>query len=146
MAGVFQNLHTSLNAMGIDGGMATRICLASAGLWWAGFALIPSARLRTRQAARALPKGELLTIGFSQLKHIAFAAQLSPHALLIAYLLYNDGIQTVIALAAQFGAEELGIEQQSLIAIILMVQFVAFFGALAWLSGTDDGHQTGNSG
>lgn len=135
VAGVFQNLHTSLNAMGIDGGMATRICLASAGLWWAGFALIPSARLRTRQAARALPKGEsFLTIGFSQLKHTLRSLPNYPHTrlFLIAYLLYNDGIQTVIALAAQFGAEELGIEQQSLIAIILMVQFVAFFGALGF--------------
>lgn len=135
VAGVFQNLHTSLNAMGIDGGMATRICLASAGLWWAGFALIPAARLRTRQAARALPKGEsFLTIGFSQLKHTLRSLPNYPHTrlFLIAYLLYNDGIQTVIALAAQFGAEELGIEQQSLIAIILMVQFVAFFGALGF--------------
>ena len=34
----------------------------------------------------------------------------------MAYLLYNDGIQTVIALSAQFGAEELGMESSQLVA------------------------------
>jgi UMF1 family MFS transporter len=57
-----------------------------------------------------------------------------PHTLLFlaAYLLYNDGIQTVIALSAQFGAEELGMETAALVQLILMVQFIAFFGALAF--------------
>jgi UMF1 family MFS transporter len=49
---------------------------------------------------------------------------------LVAYLLYNDGIQTVIALSAQFGSEELGMTADELPALFLMVQFVAFFGAL----------------
>ena len=49
---------------------------------------------------------------------------------LIAYLFFNDGIQTVIASASVFGAEELGHPQEILIATILMVQFVAFGGAL----------------
>jgi UMF1 family MFS transporter len=55
---------------------------------------------------------------------------------LVAYLLYNDGIQAVIALASVFGAEELKIPQSFLIMTILMVQFVAFGGALffGWLA------------
>jgi MFS transporter, UMF1 family len=56
---------------------------------------------------------------------------------LTAYLIYNDGIQTVIAVASTFAAAPLirgGLElsQQILIAVILLIQFVAFFGALAW--------------
>jgi UMF1 family MFS transporter len=51
---------------------------------------------------------------------------------LIAYLLYNDGIQTVIALSAQFGAQELRMETAALVQLILMVQFIAFFGALGF--------------
>ena len=56
---------------------------------------------------------------------------------LIAYFLYNDGIQTVIAVASTFAAAPLlqgglALEQQTLIAVILMIQFVAFFGALFW--------------
>ncbi|HKG22344.1 MAG TPA: MFS transporter, partial [Blastocatellia bacterium] len=48
---------------------------------------------------------------------------------LLAYLFYNDGIQTIVALAAQFGAEELKLEQGTLTGAILLVQFVAIFGA-----------------
>jgi UMF1 family MFS transporter len=55
---------------------------------------------------------------------------------LVAYLLYNDGIQAVIALAAVFGVQELQIPETYLILTILMIQFVAFGGALAfgWLA------------
>mgnify|MGYP003341055410 FL=1 len=55
-----------------------------------------------------------------------------PHTIryLIAYLIYNDGIQTVIAMAGTFAAEELGLPQTDLIIAILIVQFVALFGAL----------------
>ena len=49
---------------------------------------------------------------------------------LLAYLFYNDGIQTVIASSSVYGEKELGFETSVLIATILLVQFVAFFGAL----------------
>jgi UMF1 family MFS transporter len=51
---------------------------------------------------------------------------------LVAYLVYNDGIQTVIAVSAIFAAEELGMSSTNLILVILMIQFVAFFGALGF--------------
>jgi len=51
---------------------------------------------------------------------------------LVAYLLYNDGIQTVIAVSAVFAAQELGMESTQLILVILMIQFVAFFGAVGF--------------
>ncbi len=56
---------------------------------------------------------------------------------LTAYLIYNDGIQTVLAIASTFATAEvirggLELEQQTLISVILIIQFVAFFGALAW--------------
>jgi MFS transporter, UMF1 family len=49
---------------------------------------------------------------------------------LLAYLFYNDGIQTVITSASVFGEKQLGFGTSTLIATILLVQFVAFFGAL----------------
>jgi UMF1 family MFS transporter len=49
---------------------------------------------------------------------------------LVAFLVYNDGIQTIITLASQFGTEELGLGQSTLIVTILIVQFLAFGGAL----------------
>jgi UMF1 family MFS transporter len=48
---------------------------------------------------------------------------------LVAYLLYNDGIQTVIAVSAIFAAQELGMAATNRILVILMIQFVAFVGA-----------------
>jgi UMF1 family MFS transporter len=51
---------------------------------------------------------------------------------LVSYLLYNDGIQTVIAVSAIFAAVELDMSSTNLILVILMIQFVAFFGALGF--------------
>jgi len=56
---------------------------------------------------------------------------------LLAYFLYNDGIQTVIAISATFAAAPvlqggLELDQTTLTSVILMIQFMAFFGALLW--------------
>lgn len=121
--------------LGVSTGHAVRISLASAGMWWAIFTLIPLARLQRREPVKRLPTGErYLTVGFRQLGHTLRQLPNYPQTLLflVAYLLYNDGIQTVIALAAQFGSVELGLGMSSLVQLILMVQFVAFLGALGF--------------
>jgi UMF1 family MFS transporter len=121
--------------LGIDGALAARICIASAGLWWLGFSLITFRRLRSRHAVRALPPGEsYLTIGFKQLANTFRQIRLIPETIryLVAYLIYNDGIQTVIVIATIFGSVELGMAQADLILVILMVQGVAFVGAFAF--------------
>jgi UMF1 family MFS transporter len=53
---------------------------------------------------------------------------------LIAYLFYNDGVQSVISLASQFGQEELKLSLSFLTIVILTVQFVAAFGAILFLN------------
>ncbi len=126
--------------LGVPTDLAVRINLASAGVWWLGFSLITWTRLRSRHAARALPEGETyLTIGFKQLGRTLKEVRHYPETLkyLLAYFLYNDGIQTVIAVAATFAAAPLvrgglEIEQGTLTMVILMIQFVAFGGALFW--------------
>jgi len=120
---------------GISTGDAVRISLASAGLWWALFTLFPLVRLRQRAPIKQLPAGTTyLSIGFWQLRHTFRRLPRYPQTLLFlaAYLIYNDGIQTVIALSSQFGSQELGLGTASLIQLILMVQFIAFFGALGF--------------
>lgn len=119
--------------LGVSTGHAVRISLLSAGLWWAIFTVIPLLILKQRRATKSLPPGEYyVTIGFRQLAHTLRQLPHFPQTLLflLAYLLYNDGIQTIIALSATFGAAELGLENATLIQVILMVQFVAFGGAL----------------
>jgi MFS transporter, UMF1 family len=49
---------------------------------------------------------------------------------LIAYLFYNDGIQTVIAVSSIYAVVEIKMETTNLILLILMIQFVAYFGAM----------------
>ena len=49
---------------------------------------------------------------------------------LVAYLFYNDGIQTVIYAASTYGEKQLKFDKTVLIATILLIQFVAFGGAL----------------
>jgi len=128
------------DSIGVPGDLAVRINLASAGVWWMGFALITWSRLRPRHAARSLPEGETyISVGFKQLGHTFREIKHFPETLkyLLAYFLYNDGIQTVIAVSSTFAAAPIargGIElpQDTLIAIILMIQFVAFGGALFW--------------
>jgi UMF1 family MFS transporter len=122
-------------ALGLATEHAVRISLASAGAWWAIFTLIPLATLRARRPARALPAGEhLALVGFRQVARTLARLPRYPHTMrfLGAYLLYNDGIQTVITLSSQFGQEELGLPMSTLAAAILMVQFVAFAGALGF--------------
>ncbi|MEI8165438.1 MAG: MFS transporter, partial [Chloroflexales bacterium] len=127
--------YNSRAALSIPTDVAVRICLASAGLWWGLFTIIPLLSIRRRGAVKRLPPGEhFVTVGFRQLGHTVSQIRHYPQTLLFlaAYLLYNDGIQAVIALASVFGAEELKLDQGVLIQVILMVQFVAFFGALAF--------------
>ncbi len=126
--------------LGVPGDLAVRINLASAGIWWLGFSFLTWSRLRSRRAARQLPAGETyVSIGFKQLLKTFSEVKHFPETLkfLLAYFLYNDGIQTVIAVASTFAAAPLiqgglELEQSTLIAVILMIQFVAFFGALFW--------------
>ena len=126
--------------IGVPGDLAVRINLASAGIWWLGFSYFTWKRVRTRQASRALPAQETyISIGFKQLRQTLREIKHFPETLkfLLAYFLYNDGIQTVIAVSATFAAAPLlqgglELEQQTLTVVILMIQFVAFFGALLW--------------
>ncbi len=126
--------------IGVPGDLAVRINLASAGIWWIGFSFFTWQRLRPRHAARSLPHGETyISIGFKQLGKTFREIKHFPETIkyLFAYFLYNDGIQTVIAIASTFAAAPIarggvGMSQDTLIAVILMIQFVAFGGALFW--------------
>lgn len=132
-------LFSSHASLGLSEGHAVRICLASAGVWWALFTLVPLARLRRRApdpgavtAASVPSTAGPVRAGFRQLRETLSEARRYRMTLLflLAYLVYNDGIQSVIALASLYGAEELGLDQDVLIMSILLVQFVAFLGAV----------------
>ncbi len=123
--------------LGVPTALAIRINLASAGVWWISFSFITWARLRPRHATRSLPAGQnYLGMGFRQLGQTLVEIRRFPETIkfLLAFFLYNDGIQTVIAVSSTFAAAPLirgGLELdiQTLTIVILIIQFTAFFGA-----------------
>ncbi len=137
--GLLLLLNLILFQMMEDTFLAVRINLASAGAWWLLFSQITLRRLRSRAPARQLLTGDTyLTVGFKQLRTTFQEARKTPQTIryLLAYLIYNDGVQTVIFISGVFASEELGMSISNLTLVILMVQFVAFGGAFLfeWIS------------
>lgn len=120
------------DSVGLTSGQAVRISLFSAGVWWAVFTLVPVRVLR-HQRTPDLPGDAVASGGLRQMIRTLREMRAYPQTLLflVAFLLYNDGIQTIISQASVYGSEELGLGQSTLIGSILMVQFLAFGGALA---------------
>nr|WP_068923950.1 MFS transporter [Planobispora rosea] len=122
------------DSFGVSEGDAVRIALASSGLWWGGFTIIPMLRLRNRRALAPGTEsaGRAVTGSFRQLGRTIRDLRNYPLTLgfLVTYLIYNDGVQTVISFSATYADKELGLDPTVRIAAILMVQFVAFGGAL----------------
>lgn len=124
-------LYQNAARLGLDEAMAVRISLGSAGAWWAFFTVIPMLGLRARGAAHPPPEA-VWKSGFVQLARTLRSLGRYRQALLFlaAYLLYNDAVQAVITLSGQFGADYLRMPMGELTLAILMVQFVAFGGAM----------------
>ena len=121
------------DVLGLDKELAVRLSLLSAALWWAGFTIIPVVRLRNVPPRNVVPEsGGLLKRSFGQLWVTLKDLRHYPMTLtfLLAYLFYNDGIQTVIYSASIYGSKQLHFGDSVLIAAILLIQFVAFGGAL----------------
>jgi UMF1 family MFS transporter len=125
---------------GAASALAVRLSLLSAGVWWGVFAFFSFRRLRSREMKKRLPPGKsYLSAGFAELFDTFRELRRLPHTLkyLVAYLLYNDGIQTVIGSAAVFIAAELfegGLENPEaptfVLSIFLFVQFMGIGGAM----------------
>jgi UMF1 family MFS transporter len=128
-------LFTNAESLGMTAGDAVRICLCSAGVWWALFAVVTLTRLRNHPHPPAPGTERRGVVGGSVRQLGATFRELRQRPLtllfLVTYLLYNDGVQTVANVSAQYGSEELDLAQSTLITAILVVQFIAFGGALA---------------
>ena len=130
---------------GLGEAAAARIGMLSAALWWGGFAVVTALLLREPKIRRGpsafLPKSSLgyLNLGFSRvwktLRQVGKLKQLT--LFLLAFLVYNEGIQTVIQMATMYGKQELKLSAAALMITLLLVQAVAIFGALffSWIAG-----------
>lgn len=126
--------------LGLSQALAARIGIAMAGGWWAGFTLFTAKYLYEAPGVEALPEGFR---GWSRplvYAHVGVSRTLGTvrrvgrfrHLLLflIAFMLYNDGIQTVIEMASSYGADELNLSPSILMGTLLVIQVIATFGAL----------------
>ena len=125
--------------------LPTRLALLSVAVWWAVFS-IPLFR-RVKGPVRALEPDESTGTAPVRGAFVRLAETLrelrgyrQAFLMLLAFLVYNDGIQTIIKMATAYGTD-LGIDQNALIAAILIVQFVGIpfafaFGTLAGRIGT----------
>ena len=123
-----------------DAGTATRLSLASVALWWVVFS-IPLFRSVREPPVRLEPDetagGNAFLTGVQRLSETFHELRRYRNAfiLLLAFLLYNDGIQTMIRMATIYGTG-IGLPESAMITALLLTQFIgvpcAFaFGAIA---------------
>ncbi|MBL0047692.1 MAG: MFS transporter [Bacteroidetes bacterium] len=113
-----------------DAGMATRISFLTVGIWWVGFAQIPFYYLPGRTHPKKANDNYFFK-GYQELKKVwaDMKHNIVLKRFLIAFFVYNMGVQTVMLVATLFGAAEIKMETGQLITTILIIQFVALFGA-----------------
>jgi len=129
------------DSLGLSKGFAARICLLFAAIWWGGFSLLGYQYLKRREPSRTVPEGQhYIVTGILELKDTFKELVKLKHTLhfLVAFLIYNDGIQTVIVMSALFFSQELftarGLETDQTVLIIafIIAQIVAAIGSLAF--------------
>ena len=127
------------------GTVPVRLAFLSVAIWWLLFS-IPILRI-VREPPLKLEQDEQrgmnpVKVAFQRLAETfqALRGYKQAFLMLIAYLIYSDGIGTITRMAATYGTE-LGIPRSSLITAILLVQFIGIpftfaFGMLAGRLGT----------
>jgi MFS transporter, UMF1 family len=120
--------------------LPTRLAFLSVAVWWVLFSIplfrrIPEPPIRLEADER--PGENPVKVALERLvETFADLRKYGPAFLmLLAFLIYNDGIGTIIRMATAYGTE-LGIDQNALIAAIMITQFVGIpfsflFGMLA---------------
>jgi UMF1 family MFS transporter len=129
---------SNAESLGFTTGGAVRVCFVAAALWWGLFAAVTFLLLKTRVAVKRVPdKKNIVTVGFGELWETLKELKRLRYTklFLIAYLFYNDGIQTVILQSSVFISYELftskGIETDNsfLLIIFAIAQISAAAGA-----------------
>ncbi|MCC6173486.1 MAG: MFS transporter, partial [Gammaproteobacteria bacterium] len=119
-----------------DAAEAVRVSFVLVALWWLVFLLPLALQVRERPGEAGVSFGAATLLGLrelvSTLRQVAHYRELA--LFLVAYWLYIDAVNTIIKMAVDYGVA-LGLPTESLLAALLMTQFVAFPAALVfgWL-------------
>lgn len=108
-----------------NAGAATRLSFVITAVWWLLFSLPILRRVPEPPAAADATDEPLVRAAFSRLGGTLRSLRGYRHAflMLVAFMIYNDGINTIIRMGTAFGTE-IGIPQASLITAVLVLQFV----------------------
>lgn len=110
-----------------DAGAAIRLSFVMTAVWWLVFAIPLLRRVPEPEipASRRAHGTAAIRAGLGALVHTWRELRQFPEAgkLLLAFLIYNDGIGTIIRMATAYG-QEIGLAQGDLIVALLIVQFV----------------------
>ncbi len=126
-----------------EGAFTIHDCFLSVAIWWFVFTLPTLWIFRNERGSSSHPEtkpavglGQLLQDALRDVKKTAgkISRQRNLRRFLFSYLVYNDGVQTVVAMASVFGADQLGMEASELIVYFLLIQATAFLGSsvLGW--------------
>jgi UMF1 family MFS transporter len=111
---------------------ATRVSFVTVGVWWALWALPIFRWTSERTTVAAVSVGE--AIGRAVRQVVRTLRELRNYrdlfVMLIAFLLYNDGIQTVIVMASIYGKQALSLSTGDLIGTLMMIQVIGAPGAV----------------
>ena len=124
---VLIQLHGSF---GLSKAWAVRLALSSAGLWWGGFGLLA---WHLMEEPPGPPARRVSALGATRDTWASFRRVLARPALAVfclAFLFYNDGVQTVVKMASIYGKDELHLGTGTLLGTLLLVQIIGVPGAL----------------
>jgi UMF1 family MFS transporter len=110
-----------------------RICIFLTGVWWLVFSIPTIVILRDKPlTCHSTGRTNAITAAIRDVGHTLYQlrSQRTLALFLLAFLFYNDGLQTVISQASTFALQELSFADRELVAVVLMVQFVATPGAI----------------
>ena len=117
--------------------LAARAAIASIGVWWFGWALwtlivVPEPPITN--PVRGLTVSSAISLSLKQIRSTARQIKRFKVVVdyLVSYLLFNDGIQTVLVIAGAFAADTLGIGLAFNMVTIAIIQFIAIPGAMAF--------------
>lgn len=126
-------------------GLPARITFLTVAVWWAGFAQFAFRVLPDNPYGRR-PSGRILLNGYRELRKVWRELQSTRrlNGFLMAFFVFNMGIQTVMYLAVTYAKEEVkdldangavvAIADHSLIIAILIIQLVAAVGAYLFVA------------
>jgi UMF1 family MFS transporter len=133
------SLHDKI---GLSRELAARIGIATSGIWWGAFTIftarfVPEAKSAAELPPRyaAMPRNlGIAALGVERTWQTTRKAAKFPHLLLflLAFMLYNEGVQTVINMASIYGTSELKLDASALMLTLLIIQFVAMGGSLVF--------------